>query len=187
MIKFSTQETFISRFTVILGDSRYSETIETPLQRKRPRLSSPEPSIPGGFGPQCQICNKEDKKVDGKKFKPYKILTRDAEAAIKNAAKSKDPAHYFDILNVDLVVKEYKVHAQCYKSFVKLSTAKASTNKRKTGESVDQEGKISGSSYDTSNFDDVKQFVYDVVLGDQRAISIGSLHELYGLGIGNLQ
>lgn len=86
-----------------------------------------------------------------------------------------------------MVVKEYKVHAQCYRKFVKLSKAKAFADKRTVGETVNQEGNISGSSYDTSNFDDVKKFVYDVVFGDQRAISIGSLHELYGLGIGNYQ
>lgn len=50
---------------------------------------------------------------------PYKITTFDAASAIKDAAKTKDPVHYAEIVDVDLIAKEYKVHKPCYKKFVK--------------------------------------------------------------------
>ena len=50
---------------------------------------------------------------------PYKITAFDAASAIKDTAKTKDPVHYAEIVDVDVIVKEYKVHKPCYKMFVK--------------------------------------------------------------------
>ncbi|XP_066933544.1 uncharacterized protein [Clytia hemisphaerica] len=182
------------RFTVVLGDRRFSETTDNvaePVERKRRRLSSPDTSVSPAdlFGKECQLCGKERVQVKGSRIKPHKILTRVAEAAIKNAAKSKDPVHYFDIVNVDLVTKDYKVHNSCYKRFVKPTTVATKSNKSSTSSasstSNGNEEKIGCPSYETSNFAEVKEFVSDVILGDQRAVSIASLHEIYGLGIGD--
>ena len=39
--------------------------------------------------------------------------------------------------------------------------------------------------YESLNFDEVKEFISDVVLNDQRTVSMSSLHAIYRLGIGN--
>ena len=40
--------------------------------------------------------------------------------------------------------------------------------------------------YDRSNFEEVREYVRDVVLNEKYATSIKVLHEIYGLGIGRL-
>ena len=40
--------------------------------------------------------------------------------------------------------------------------------------------------YDRSNFEEVREYVRDVVLNEKCATSIKVLHEIYGLGIGRL-
>ena len=44
---------------------------------------------------------------------------------------------------------------------------------------------INHQPYECSNFDEVKEFISDVFLNDQRAVSMSSLHAISGLGIGN--
>ena len=38
---------------------------------------------------------------------------------------------------------------------------------------------------ESSNFDEVKDLISDVVLNDQQAVSMSYLHAIYGLGIGD--
>ena len=113
---------------------------------------------------------------------PYKITTFDAASAIKDAAKTKDPVHYAEIVDVDLIAKEYKVHKPCYKKFVKGVSATTSRSEEPANRN---EQENDSPPYESSNFDEVKEFISDVVLNDQRAVSMSSLHAIYGLGIGN--
>ena len=113
---------------------------------------------------------------------PYKITTFDAASAIKDAAKTKDPVHYAEIVDVDLIAKEYKVHKPCYKKFVK---GVSTTISRSEEPANRNEQENDSQPYESSNFDEVKEFISDVVLNDQRAVSMSSLHAIYGLGIGN--
>ena len=106
-----------------------------------------------------------------------------AEAAIKAAAKLKDPMHYFEILDVDLIAEEYKVHASCYKRFVKPTAVKRkATNIPSEGTDMSEDN--ASASYDTSNFEEVKEYVTEVILDDRRAVSMSCLHHIYGLVLG---
>ena len=175
------------RFTNIIGNKKFAETTDVPperLSRKRRRLSSPdaEESSVWLYPDHCQICGKyRIQQRRGKSLYPHKILTLNAEAAIKNSAKLKDLVHYAEIVNVDLVAKEYKVHDSCYKKFViTKSTLDEASKLQSEGASESHKN----APYAVSNFDEVKEFVSDIILQDQRAVSISSLHDIYGLGIG---
>ena len=95
--KFNTENIF--RFTSILGNRKFSETIDTPapVERKSCRLSNPEAESSVGLYPdECQLCGKVCIQEKGKRVSQRKILTKTTESAIKNAAKSKDQVHFRD-------------------------------------------------------------------------------------------
>ena len=113
---------------------------------------------------------------------PYKITTFDAASAIKDAAKTKDPVHYAEIVDVDLIAKEYKGQKPCYKKFVKGVSATTLRSKEPVNRN---EQENDSQPNESSNFDEVKDLISDVVLNDQQAVSMSYLHAIYGLGIGN--
>ena len=159
------------------------------LQKSR-RLSSPDPQGNVWLYPnECQLCGKNRIQHKNVRYIPYKITSFAAVLAIKEAAKSKDLTHYAEIENVDLIAKEYKVHETCYKKFTKGFTATSSNDCENdptdiTKLNATDEPSTERLSYDHSNFDQVKEFVKDMILNDQRAISMKSLHNIYGIGIG---
>ena len=108
----------------------------------------------------------------------YKITTFYAASAVKDAAKTKDSVHYAEIVDLHL----YKVHKPGYKEFVKGVSA---TTSRSEEPAHRNEQENDCQPYESLNVDEVKEFISDVVLNDQRAVSMSSLHAIYGLGIGN--
>ena len=106
-----------------------------------------------------------------KKYYPYKITTHNAAAAIKNAAESKSPLHYCEIKDVDLIAKEYRVQEPCYRKF---------TN----GFSENSKAGSSASGYKKKPSNELKEYVQEIIIGDQRATSMKILHDIYGIGIG---
>ena len=133
----------------------------------------------------CQLCGKHRIQHNKKRYTPYTITTFNSATAIKSAAKSKNEPLYREIENLDLIAKEFKVHQPCYKKFTldhycnEKEKAKTSTNN-----SMPLENETS-TSYSKSNYEEVKEFVNDVIIKGKKLASMKLLHEIYGLGIGN--
>lgn len=175
---------FIFRFTSILGDKRYStEEVNESSTRKSIRLSSPPAESNTTYPNLCQLCGKFRVQHNKKRFTPYTITTFNAESAIKFSAKSKNESLYREIENLDLIAKEFKVHEPCYKNL----TLEYYSNQKKEAEtsaSVSMENETSA-CYSKSNYEEVKEFVNDVIIQEKKPASMKLLHEIYGLGIGN--
>ena len=117
-----------------------------------------------------------------KKYYPYKITTHNAAAVIKNAAESKSPLHYCEIKDVDLIAKEYRVQEPCYRKFTNgfSENSKAGSSASGCKNKIQQEDEQTN----TSNFNEVKEYIQEIIIGDQRATSMKILHDIYGIGIG---
>ena len=164
----------IYRFTQILGNKKFQKDGQD--SRKSYRLSSPlaSPTAAWIYPKECNICSKFRVQHKNKKFEPYKITTKNAQSAIKNAAKATDETLYIEISNLDLIAKEFKVHEHCYQNFTR-------------GFSHAQSSSLSSSSqakpfiYDTGKFEKVKEYVSIEVLGLGKAVSLKTLHQIYDL------
>ena len=165
---------FLLRFTAILGDKRYST--EEPA-RKSNRLSSPPPKSSSIYPDVCQICGKFRKQHKNKRYTPYVIESFNAEYAIKSAYKTKNPTLYNEIESLDLIAKEFKVHQPCYQ---KLTFGHSSSSSGK-----DNASNEATACYSKSNYEEVKEYINDVVIKEKRPASMKLLHEIYGLGVGD--
>ena len=167
----------------MLGDKRFLESAESSSRKSR-RLSSPEPEQSRGlFSNDCQICGKYRIQRRNKKYTPYNITSHAATVAIKNAAESKDPMHFCEIKDIDLIAKEYKVHQPCYQTFTK-GFSQSNTevcSSSSSSQNVNQE------QSNRSNFNEVIEYVRDVIIGDQCATSMKILHNIYGIGLGKFK
>ena len=163
---------FLLRFTSILGDKRYF--IEEQPPRKSNRLSSPPPESNSIYPNVCQICGKFRKQHKNKRYTPYVIESFNAEYAIKSACKTKNATLYNEIESLDLIAKEFKVHQPCYQKltfgYSSISSGKDNANNETTA------------CYSKSNYDEVKEYINDVVIREKRPASMKLLHEIYGLG-----
>lgn len=90
--------------------------------------------------------------------------------------------HYCEIKDVDLIAKEYKVHQNCYKNFTKGFSLKEKSQKKMNLEPQTSESE--STAYSQSNYEEVKEYVKNMVIDNQCATSIKTLHAIYGLGIG---
>lgn len=81
---------------------------------------------------------------------------------------------------MDLVAKEFHVHDPCYKDFT-LDYYQDMTKMSKSNASQQLEGET---SYSKSNYEKVKQYVYDSIIQEKKPASMKLLHEIYGIGIG---
>ena len=86
---------------------------------------------------------------------------------------------------MDLTAKEFKVHKTCCKTFKKGFSAANNTEVEK-GTEASTSTQMEKLPYDKSNFEEVREYVRDVVLNEKYATSIKVLHKIYGLGIGRL-
>ena len=179
---------FLFSFTKILGDKRYSTEESEEPTRKSPRFSNSEQEralelLPNGlFSNLCQLCGKYRKQRDKKKYEPYKITTKNSEAAIKSTAKSKNEPMYCKIAHLDIIAKEFKVHNPYYKSFT-LDHYRENKQDNSDPRSIPQEGEAS--TYSTSNYEEVKEYVNDIIINEKKPATMKLLHEIYGLEIDN--
>ena len=120
-----------------------------------------------------------------KKHVPYNITSHAASVAIKNASKSKDPLHFCEIKDMDLIAKEYKVHQPCYQKFTKGSALKC--KETSSSSRIQNLNQHEEEQLNISNFDEVKAYVRDIVIGDQCATSMKIKHNIYGIGIGKFK
>ena len=124
---------------------------------------------------ECQLCGKQRIQHNNKRYKPYTITTFDAAKAIQNAAQVKNEALFSEIEHLDLITKEFKVHHICYKQFTFCHSSTSDTLVATEAEKTYAKGK----------FEEVEEYIIDVVMKEKRAASIKTLHEIYGIGIGD--
>ena len=87
------------------------------------------------------------------------------------------------------IAKECKVHKTCYKTFTKGFSAANNTEVEKSTDGLSEASTSTQTEklpYDRSNFEEVREYVSDVVLNKKYATSIKVLHEIYGLRMGRL-
>ena len=185
---------FLFRFTAIVGDKRYSAEGEDPTdssKRKSLRLSSSPPDPLTDSSPVypnvCQLCGSYRKQHNKIRYTPYKILTQNTATAIKNAAKDKREELYREIAYLDIVAREFHVHDPCYKDltldYYQDMAGKPESSSDATQQQEHQQQEKT-SSYSRSNYEGVKQYVYDSIIQEKKPASMKLLHEIYGVGIG---
>ena len=109
------------KFTLILsGQSSRQEDVPQE-RRKSNRTPQAENERTGAwvYPPECNICKKLRVQHNNKRVLPVKIATFQCAETIKAAAKEKNPDMYYEILDLDIVAKEFKMHDHCRKSFLK--------------------------------------------------------------------
>ena len=114
------------------------------------------------------------KERNGKYIFPVTISTQQALNTIKDAAEEKqDQKLFFEIKDLDLIAKEFKYHDACFREYTKKSDK---VQKRNESHSDIQE---------TGNYEVVVKCIEDKIIGQNQAISISILHDLYGLHSGD--
>ena len=129
------------------------------------------------FPNNCGICGKYQIQKNYKKFYPHKVLTYNAVKAIKLAAKNENEQLYSEIKEKDLIANEFQVHKCCYSTFT-------------FGYEEDEgEGETSSTEsrrcYDQGDFEKVVSFIKKEVLDKKTVVSLNTIHDLYGIGIGD--
>jgi len=171
---FKLQTPLSYRFTAILGNRKFKS-----FDKEEPRKSLRSSSSLAVYPKECNLCSKFRVQHNRQKVVPYKIVTKDAQNSIKAAAKTKNNQLHAEIESLDLIAKEFKVHAHCYKSF----TRGFEKNSIQTS-NIDLTPSIpKTSAYDNGNFDGVVQHVIDKIIKTGKWVSMKTLHEIYGLSI----
>ena len=136
---------------------------------------------------ECQLCNKFRVQYQKKRYEPYKILTFDAEKALKAAAKVKKNELFNEIKDIDLISKEFKVHKHCYRQFTHGFTS-GITKDDDFNVTVDEVGmnaadELKTSCYEKGNFDGVVKIIEEEVIDGGRTVSLKCLHKTYALSV----
>ena len=128
------------------------------------------------FPEEFYICNKTRMKSKGNVETPNKIATLSAEITNKESEKQKDPDFHSKIAYVDIIAKEFKNHRTCYCIFTRdLSNSVSSSKSQKEDSHEDNKG----------NFEKVKRFISENILGGNEAISMSILQSTYNIGANN--
>ena len=171
---------FSFRYTVIVGDQKFLENSDSIKTKKSNRLSSPPPALSVLYPKECNLCSKFRVQYRNKRYEPYQIVTEDAQRKIKAAAKVKDQNLYAEINHLDLISREFKVHRHCYQNFTRDVTESSSTCV--TASSASTSISI---PYDKANFEAVKNFLSNEVIGCGKVTTMKHLHNLYDLATGD--
>ena len=86
--------------------------------------------------------------------------------SIESSAKAKDPTLYSQIAEEDLIAKEFKYHKLCFREFTRKEYILPI-----------------GKSYSKGDFQKVIDCTNENVLLQNQVISMGRVHELYGIGL----
>ena len=131
------------------------------------------------FLDECQICGKIRLQRNNKTYKPYVITSFDAQEAIKNASKEKNQPLFEEIVHLDLIAKEFKVHQICYQTYTLGYTSKSMINKKADKKYAANNVDCDKEVYEKSNFDEVKEYVNDIVIKERRTVSMELLHRIF--------
>ena len=69
-----------------------------------------------GLSRWCNFCHEIRIKHKGQIVLPRKITTFNASKTVKESAKIKDSSLYAEIVDLDLIVKEFEYHQVCYQN-----------------------------------------------------------------------
>jgi hypothetical protein len=126
---------------------------------------------------RCMICSKERIKVSGKFQFPTKILTKCAEEVLKRAAHLRKDKNMIDaVTDVDLIAKEFSKHQKCYLNYTRIARKTCPEN-----QTLSENNDISG------NFDSVCNVIEELVLRQQKCVSMESIVSVYGINEGDRQ
>lgn len=103
------------KFTLILAGQSSAESNDN--RRSSTRQSIGE--IAWTYPDVCNICKRGRIQFKGKKVTPVTITSFQAQETVKAAAKTKNPEMYNEIVDLDLISKEFKMHDHCRKTFLK--------------------------------------------------------------------
>ncbi len=92
---------------------------------------------------------------------------------LKLTAKSKNEELFYKIKDRNLIANEFKVHKCCYNDFTKPSV----TDK----ENIEPQS----NNYEKGDFDKVVAFIKQEVIDKNSVTTLSTLHEMYGLGVGD--
>ena len=111
---------------------------------------------------------------NGKYIFPITISTQQVVNTIKDAAEAKeDQKLFFGIKDLDLIAKEFKYHDACYREYTRKS------------DKAQKRNESHGDIQQTGNFEAVVKCIADKVIGQNQAISMSALHDLYQLHTGD--
>ena len=162
------------KFTSILAPSRKLNAGNDPEVNHRSKRRRQECSTrPRDLFPQvCFYCQQNRKTVKRAVHKAYKITMDKVESNIKAAAEKKnDIERLGQFRGVDLIAKELMTHQQCYLEYTRCLEDSEAEN---SDQNVNDKG----------DFEGVKAFINQAVLGCSKAVSISVVHEIYGTGFG---
>ena len=163
------------KFTSILAPSRKRNAGNDPEINRRSKRRRQECSTrPRDLFPQvCFYCQRNRKTVKRTVHKAYKIIMDKVESNIKAAAEKKnDIERLGQFREVDLIAKELMTHKQCYLEYTRCLEDSEAEN---SDQNVDDKG----------DFEGVKEFINQAVLGCNKAVSISGVHEIYGTDFGS--
>ena len=145
------------------------------MKRKRrtsDRHSTTPTSSSWVYPKECNICKKYKIQHKGKAIFPETITTQNAVNTVKLAAKKPHQEMYFEIKDLDLIAKEFKYHqTPCYKNFTKEKCTVISIELPDCNELSETKG----------DFKAVEDCIKSQIIMQQQAVSMITLHELYGV------
>ena len=100
------------KFTLILS-SQSKETV-TPKRFSGRQLISLESTSAWVYLDDCNLCHKIRIKHKEQIVLPGKILIVNATKSVKESEKIKDSSRYVEIIDLDLIAKEFKYHQVFY-------------------------------------------------------------------------
>ena len=160
------------KFTKILSHEKALPETSTEVIQRPQRLKSAATQRPDVYPKECNFCQKYRVKRQQKHHVPITITTKQAELTLKEAAEANiDQSLYFEIKDADLIAKEFKYHEFCYKEF---------TRKKKHSQAIAVVDERSKGDYES-----VIQCLHERVFGQNQAVSMSVLHDIYGLNPGD--
>ena len=162
------------KFISILAPSRKRNAGNDPEVNRRSKGRRQECStLPRDLFPQVYFyCQRNRKTVKRTVHKAYKIAMDKVESNVRAAAEKKnDIERLGQFRGAGLIAKELMTHKQSYLEYTRSLEDSEAEN---SDQNVDDKG----------DFEGVKAFINQAVLGCNKAVSISVVHEIYGTGFG---
>ena len=135
------------KFTLILS-SQSKETV-TPKNLSGRQSISLESTSAWVYPDDCNFCHKIRIKHKGQIVLPRKITTFNATKTVNESAKIRDSPLYAEIVDLDMIAKEFKYNQVCYKNFTRkylsgnrLTNSTDAKNNENTTGNVNEVGKL---------------------------------------------
>ena len=136
------------------------------------------------FPPQCFICKKQRMQRAKKNIKLRCVTTKKAEITIKAAAKEKMASFYYENKYVDLIAKELQYHEPCYSNFT-VGYSELFRENIESSRPVESSNSATDDVQQQGDYASVQQYINDYVLEENQAVSMGVLHSIYDLHVGD--